>query len=363
MATGSPGRNVASRMSCSSVPCGVAESGVPAESSAVMPKRASSAATRRASARSGVINAACDSPCRPGSSSASLSAMAMAVASSRSLAASIRATSAKACAMPSGSSALRHPLQRSVLREGAMACDRIFARKERSADGSPSGKISSRVSPKRFRSWNRPNCGWVQCAGSARPPGGSTGSISAQSAASMVRSRPGSTTTPCGSFATAPINAQAAGIEPVEPATITGPAACRLARRWASERSSALRWRTFEERPSSSSRAGQKALAIFRNSVVSCHQSAWSCASSFCTSSQSRSSFSSESMRSARSRASQMASAGLAGATSGESEWMSRTICGRRLRQARTRRASSSSRAVPGSGCARSMITGESMSK
>ncbi len=37
---GSPGRKTASRTSESSVPCGVEESGVPAVSSAVMPKRA-----------------------------------------------------------------------------------------------------------------------------------------------------------------------------------------------------------------------------------------------------------------------------------------------------------------------------------
>ncbi len=56
--TGSPGLRIASSASCVSPACGVADNGVPAESSASIPKRCSSVATRRASPRSGVISAA-----------------------------------------------------------------------------------------------------------------------------------------------------------------------------------------------------------------------------------------------------------------------------------------------------------------
>ena len=328
-----------------------------------MPKRASSAATRLASARSGVMRAACDGPLAPGSSRASRSAMAMAVASSRSLEASISATSRKAASSAAVSFAACQALQRSVARAGTMACDRVLARNAMSGSACSSGRTSSRVSPSRLRSWNSPYCGWLQVAGSLRSPGASSGFTSRHSSSGMERSRPGRTMTPSRMLETARISSAAAGMEPVDPAMITGPGARKFDSRCASARSRALRCRTDEERSSSASRAGQKALAIFKNSVVSCHQRAWSCASSFSRSSQSRSSVSSESMRSERSRASQMASAGLAGATSGESEWMSRTICGSRLRQARMSRASSRSRAVPGSGWARSRIAGESISK
>lgn len=152
MATGSPGRSVASSSSCSNVPCGVAESGVPAESSAMMPKRDNSVVTRRARFRSGVISAARLSPSLPGRSSARRSAMAMAVASSRSLPASINETSANAEEMAvSGSLAFQAP-HSLVASAGERACDRISLRCRNASAGSASGTTSSRVRPSRFRS-------------------------------------------------------------------------------------------------------------------------------------------------------------------------------------------------------------------
>ena len=93
--TGSPGRNTACSVSRSRLAAGVLASGVPPESSATMPKRSSSAETRRASSRSPVTRAAC---C-PAARRPAFSAMAIATASSRSLAASTSVTSAKAAAM------------------------------------------------------------------------------------------------------------------------------------------------------------------------------------------------------------------------------------------------------------------------
>ena len=57
--------------------------------------------------------------------------------------------------------------------------------------------------------------------------------MSSQAASSRSVSSPGSTTAPCGSFAIVSISAAVAGIEPVEPAAITGPSV-RAASRCAS---------------------------------------------------------------------------------------------------------------------------------
>ncbi len=81
-----------SRSSVTSVPCGVAKGaygcivGGDTEAGKL-------ALTRLANARSGVISAACEGPDAPGFSSARRSAMAIDVASSRSLAVSISETS------------------------------------------------------------------------------------------------------------------------------------------------------------------------------------------------------------------------------------------------------------------------------
>ena len=56
--TGSPGRNTASRAAAAAPPAACGSSGVPPKSSARMPKRSSSALTRRASSRSAVTRAA-----------------------------------------------------------------------------------------------------------------------------------------------------------------------------------------------------------------------------------------------------------------------------------------------------------------
>jgi hypothetical protein len=83
--TGAKRSAAASATASNSVPAGVSDSGVPAESSATMLQRAKCAATRRASGRSGVTKAAV----RPGVSIAWRSASAIVCASSAGLESSI----------------------------------------------------------------------------------------------------------------------------------------------------------------------------------------------------------------------------------------------------------------------------------
>ncbi len=330
----------------------------------MMPNRASSAVTRRARARSGVISATrLSPPLTPGSSRARRRAMAIAVASSRSFAASISVTSAKARCSRSSPKPARQACQPSVEAAGASARDRISARSASTSSAVPSGSTSLRSIFRCFRSRNRPYWGWPRLAGSAGRPGSGSRPTFSQSSGGIVVSRPGRTTTPSRRPAMAAIRSAAAGIEPVEPATMIGAPSLRPAMRWASAFSMASRWRAGEERMSSSSRAGQKAVAIFRNSTVSCHQEAKSRTSSLTRSAQSRPSVSTASINSPSARASQTASAGLAGATSGVSAWMLRTMAGNWLRQARISRASSSSMTVPLTGGARSSSVGASASK
>ncbi|MNE28218.1 hypothetical protein D3C80_1216530 [compost metagenome] len=186
---------------------------------------------------------------------------------------------------------------------------------------------SSRTAPIFFNSFDRPNCEWLRLAGSGLPSKVSSSTV-AHWSSGMDVSRPGSTTVPFGRREIAAISSAAAGTEPVDPATITGPLCSRSPMRRASLLRMAARCLAGEERFSSSSRAGQKALAIFRNSAVSCHQSACSPVCRLSRSAQSRSSVSIASSNSASARASQIASAGLAGATSGDSECTSSTIFG-----------------------------------
>ncbi len=288
--------------------------------------------------------------------------MAIATASSRSLAASISETSAKAARSFSGSASWRHVFQRSVALAGTSACEIASARKARSACVSPMTVTSSRVAPIFFNRRDKPNCGWLRLEGSGLPSKVSSPTMSHWSCG-IVMSRPGRTTVPSASLEIAAISSAAAGTDPVEPATITGPLCSRSVIRRASPRRIEARCFAGEERFSSSSRVGQKPLAIFRNSAVSCHHSACSPVWRLSRSFQSRSSVSIASISSASARASQIASAGLAGATSGDSECTSSTIFGNWLRQARISRPSSSSRAVPPIGRARSISSGATRSK
>ncbi len=93
--------------------------------------------------------------------------------------------------------------------------------------------------------------------------------IISQEASSRSVSRPGSTTAPCGSLAMVAISSAVAGIEPVEPAAITGPS--RLAAsRFASAAISRSRRAAGSILPRSASIAGQASRAILRNRSVSC---------------------------------------------------------------------------------------------
>ena len=103
----------------------------------------------------------------------------------------------------------------------------------------------------------------------------SRGPISSHDGASRSVSRPGSTTAPCGSLAMVASSSAVAGIEPVEPAAITGPSrlsASRLA-------SAAISWSRRAAGsilPRSARIAGQVSRAIFRNRSVSCQYSSCS---------------------------------------------------------------------------------------
>ena len=87
-------------------------------------------------------------------------------------------------------------------------------------------------------------------------------------------SRPGSTSAPCGSLAMVASRVAVAGIEPVEPAAITGPVP--VARRLASAAISRSRRSAGSMRPFSFSTAGQYSRAILRNRSVFCQYSSMS---------------------------------------------------------------------------------------
>jgi hypothetical protein len=67
------------------------------------------------------------------------------------------------------------------------------------------------------------NCGWLNAGmpPSCKDAFASPANISHDGSSSVV-SRPGNTTAPCGKRATVAISSAVDGIEPVEPATITG---------------------------------------------------------------------------------------------------------------------------------------------
>ncbi len=66
------------------------------------------------------------------------------------------------------------------------------------------------------------NCAWPAAGRPSWLSSPSLPAISAHEASSSVVSRPGSTTAPCGSLAMVASSLAVAGIEPVEPAAITG---------------------------------------------------------------------------------------------------------------------------------------------
>ena len=153
--------------------------------------------------------------------------------------------------------------------------------------------------------------------GRAIAPARRTPPISSHDSASSSVSRPGSTTAPCGSLAMVAISSAVAGIEPVEPAAITGPSAWRRAAplrpRSARRAAPPARWRRARR-----GLPGQASRAIFRNSSVSCQYRSSSSGTSPSSRSHDTSRVVMSSIRRARSSASASAEAGLL-ATSGAS--------------------------------------------
>ena len=88
----------------------------------------------------------------------------------------------------------------------------------------PRISTSRRSMPNRCSSACIANCGWLEAGWLVNLPCASlTPPIHCQASSSRSVSRPGSTTAPCGRLATACRNFAVAGIDPVEPAAITGP--------------------------------------------------------------------------------------------------------------------------------------------
>ena len=206
-------------------PAEVSISTSPPESSKARSHRVSAAITRRASARSGVTSAADLSRCR-----ASRIAMAIASASISGLGASTTARFVMPPAIFAATSGcFSRSCQTSVLAEG-----RIDSDASRSRPPSAGGwriSTSLRLMPKRSSSACMAYCGWFDAGCSANLPSESrTPPMLRQASSSRSVSRPGSTTAPCGSEATACRNFAVAGIEPVEPAAITGPWGCAVSR-------------------------------------------------------------------------------------------------------------------------------------
>ena len=167
---------------------------------------------------------------------------------------------------------------------------------------------------------------------------------------SSARSSPGRTTAPLGRREITASSSAVAGIEPVDPAAITGPTAGARASRAASMRISALRCAAGLERPRSRSASGQCDVTISRKSSVTCHQPARLPDASSPSFFQSASSVSISSISAARSRASQMASAAEAGTVTSSSN-SAATCAGKRLFQACTSGASASNRSSGAIGC------------
>ena len=238
--------------------------GSPAESSISISQRRSSDLTRRASPRSAVMTAAR----LPGVSKASRRQRAITRASPRASGQSMRVSPSSAAAPISGASAAKRR-HRSVTAAGrkASCSSRIRARRagvgappgSSSAPSTDHGRTAAGVTPKWSKSWAMPWCGW---AGSAL--------IAVQVASSTSAGRPGSTTAPSGSVNTAAIKPTVAGIDPVEPAIITGSAGgCRRqASAWRA--STRLRQTAGSTLPVAAKIAGQWAVRISRKRSVTC---------------------------------------------------------------------------------------------
>ena len=189
-------------------PAAVSASGSPPESSAVMFQRLSSTATRRARARSGVTSSAV----RVSSVNASRNATAMTSASSSALAASITVNPAIACSMAWRESFVGEPPAPGGGRGRRPQC---FARENFAA-------VRRGRNERRNIVPRDPDAREKRVHRELRMAGGARRRRRARPSSSRSVSRPGSTTAPRGSVAIVASSFAVAGIEPVEPAAITG---------------------------------------------------------------------------------------------------------------------------------------------
>ena len=201
------------------MPAGVSISASPPESSKARFQRPSAAITRRASARSGVTSAADLFRCR-----ASRIATAIASASISGLAASMTAR----FVMPARSSrrSRARPAVDAIARSRwTAASPRTPAPRVRAAPASPRISTSPRLMPKRVSSACIANCGWFDAGGVVNLP------LRVPDAADRFARRrrrdryraPAAPPRLAAALATAWRNFAVAGIDPVEPAAITGP--------------------------------------------------------------------------------------------------------------------------------------------
>ena len=267
-------RSAASAASRAKMPTGVSISASPPESSNGKFQRASAAITRRASARSGVTSAA-----ERSSSCASRSATAIASASISELSAAITASSACRLAMRASTSGSLQPLM--PVRGGGRRPQRLggqqfaavrrrraerHARRGARCRDDPAAAHASRIAD-----------GSTTAAPASCParPGGRRSATTPSSSRSV--SSPGSTTAPCGSCAMAARKRAVAGIEPVEPAAITGPRGCAASRAASAVDQLVAPHRRFDPAVVPAERPATHSRAIFRKSSVSCQY--WSSAS------------------------------------------------------------------------------------
>ena len=134
-----------------------------------------------------------------------------------------------------------------------------------------SGVTSSRAMPMRRSSACMASCGWPEAGACTTRPPSLISPIRSHAASSRSVSSPGSTTAPCGSFAMVASRLAVAGIEPVEPAAITG--ASFTARRMRSASISRSRRAAGSIAPRSSRIAGHASRAMRRNVSVFCQYS------------------------------------------------------------------------------------------
>ncbi len=128
------------------------------------------------------------------------------------------------------------------------------------------------------------NCAWPAAGRPSCVSSPSLPAMSCHDASSRCMSSPGSTSAPCGSVAMVASNLAVAGIEPVEPAAITG--ASLPARRLASASINMSRRSAASMAPSSLRSAGQVSRAICRKCSERCQYSSRSSGTSVSSLSQ-----------------------------------------------------------------------------